>query len=76
MQEINATKSRISLTFSNFDNIDTIIEPCCGTSALSYYISLQHPKKFKYILNDLNKQLIELYTIMKDKAKCKKYQKL
>ena len=55
-----------------FDNIDTIIEPCCGTSAVSYYISLQHPKKFKYILNDLNKQLIELYTIMKDKEKCKK----
>jgi site-specific DNA-adenine methylase len=29
------------------DDIDNIIEPFCGTSALSCYISQQHPKKFK-----------------------------
>ena len=32
----------------NFDEIDTIIEPCCGSSAVSFYISTQYPRKFKY----------------------------
>lgn len=52
----------------NFKNIDTIIEPFCGTSAISYYISTQNPKKFKYILNDNNIQLIELYNILKNEV--------
>ena len=50
----------------NFDGITTIVEPFCGSSAISYYISLHYPSKFKYILNDNNKFLIELYKIMKD----------
>ena len=41
------------------DEVDIIIEPFCGSSAMSYYISTQHPKKIKYILNDNNKKLIE-----------------
>ena len=45
------------------DEIEVIIEPFCGSSAFSYYLSLKHPKKFKYILNDNNKYLIELYKI-------------
>lgn len=49
-----------------FKNIEYIIEPFCGTSALSYYISLQEPKKYKYILNDNNKYIIELYNIVKN----------
>lgn len=53
----------------NFDDIDTIIEPYCGSSAISYYISLQQPKKFKYILNDADTLLIELYNILSDKDK-------
>jgi len=28
-------------------SITTIIEPFCGTSALSYYISTLYPKKYK-----------------------------
>lgn len=55
----------------NLDKITTIIEPFCGTSALSYYISTLHPKKYKYILNDNNKILIELYNILQDKEKIK-----
>jgi site-specific DNA-adenine methylase len=51
------------------DNITTIIEPFCGTAALSYYIHLNHPKRFKYILNDNNKFLIQLYVIAKDETK-------
>ena len=43
--------------------ITTIIEPFCGSSAFSYYLSTLYPKKFKYILNDNNEQLIQLYHI-------------
>jgi hypothetical protein len=50
-----------------------IIEPFCGSSSISYYISLQHPKKYQYILNDCDKFLIELYHIMKDEEKLKKF---
>ena len=50
-----------------------IIEPFCGTSAISYYISLQRPNKYKYILNDYDKNLIELYEIMKDEEKLKNF---
>ena len=49
----------------NLNNITTIIEPFCGSCAVSYYISTQQPNKFKYILNDLDKYLIELINIMK-----------
>lgn len=49
--------------------IKYIIEPFCGTSAFSYYISIKEPKKYTYILNDNNKYLIELYNIAKDKVK-------
>lgn len=43
-----------------------IIEPFCGSCAMSYYISLKHPKKFKYIINDNNTNLIKLLNILKD----------
>jgi site-specific DNA-adenine methylase len=49
--------------------IDTIIEPYCGSSAISYYISLQSPLKYKYILNDNSKILIDLYEILKENEK-------
>jgi site-specific DNA-adenine methylase len=50
-------------------NIDTIVEPYCGSAAISYYISLQSPLKYKYILNDNCRQLIELYHILQDNEK-------
>jgi site-specific DNA-adenine methylase len=53
----------------HLDKIDIIVEPFCGSSALSYYISTLHPKRFKYILNDNNNILIELYNISKDENK-------
>jgi len=49
------------------ENITTIIEPYAGTSALSYYISTKHPKKYKYILNDIDANIFNLYNIMKNK---------
>jgi site-specific DNA-adenine methylase len=54
-------------------NIDTIIEPFCGTSALSFYISQKMPKRFKYVLNDNNPFLIELYKILQDDNKTKAF---
>jgi site-specific DNA-adenine methylase len=53
----------------NLENIDTIIEPFCGSSAFSYFLSLKHPKKFKYILNDGDTSLIECYKIFQDDDK-------
>lgn len=50
-------------------DIDYIVEPFCGTSAFSYYMSLKHPNKFKYILNDNNNYLIELYKTAQDDDK-------
>lgn len=50
-----------------------IIEPFCGTSALSYYISLKHPKKYRYILNDNNKYIIDLYKIASNEKELKKF---
>jgi site-specific DNA-adenine methylase len=58
----------------DLSNIETIIEPFCGTSAFSYYVSTLYPKKFKYILNDNNSTLIELYKILKDEEKTKEFE--
>ena len=61
---------------NKLDNITTIIEPFCGTSAFSYYLSLKCPKQFKYVLNDNNIFLIQLYVIAKDEKKLEKLIKL
>ena len=46
--------------------IEVICEPFCGTGAFSFYMSKKYPQKFKYILNDTDSSLIELYNICKD----------
>lgn len=54
-------------------NITTIIEPYCGTSAMSYYIWTKNKdKNYHYILNDNNNHLTDLYNIAKDEIKLKK----
>lgn len=58
---------------NDINDVEYIVEPFCGSSALSYYISLQQPLKYKYILNDNNKFLIELYNIAKDETKLNKF---
>lgn len=55
------------------DDKTIIVEPFCGSSSISFYISLQQPKKYKYILNDIDKALIEMYNIMKDDLKLKNF---
>ena len=56
-------------TLLNNNEIETIVEPFCGSQAFSYYISTLYPKKFKYILNDNDIFLKELYEIFKDDKK-------
>jgi site-specific DNA-adenine methylase len=68
-QEVEKIRENI-----NLDNIDTIIEPFCGSSALSYYISTLEPLRYKYILNDNNDMLIKLYKIMKNEEDLIKFQ--
>lgn len=59
----NEVESLYNEIKDKLDNIEYIIEPFCGSSAFSYYLSTKHPKKFKYILNDNNKHLINLYDV-------------
>ena len=62
-------RQEVEIIYKNldFNNITTIIEPFCGSCALSYYISTIHPKKYKYILNDLDHYLTPFMT---SKKKC------
>jgi site-specific DNA-adenine methylase len=51
----------------NFTDIDTIVEPFCGSSAFSFYCyHYKGLKNVKYILNDIDKNLINLYNLCKD----------
>ena len=59
----------------DFNEIDTIVEPFCGSSALSYYIAMNNPNKYKYVLNDIDKNLIEIYNILKDEEKTVAFEK-
>ena len=51
------------------DEISHIIEPFCGSCAISFAISQLYPKKFKYILNDADEKLISLMKTCQDKEK-------
>jgi hypothetical protein len=53
----------------NLENKEIIVEPFCGSSAFSYYLAQMQPKKFKYILNDKDSDLIELYKVAMDDEK-------
>lgn len=52
-----------------------IVEPFAGTVALSFYIAKVDPHKYTYHINDMDKNLIELYRIMKDKERCDEFEK-
>ena len=52
-------------SLKNFDEIDTIIEPFCGTSAFSYYLNLKYPNKYKFILNDTSHIINGINTFVK-----------
>jgi len=50
----------------NFNKIENIIEPFCGSGALSYNIWLKYGNKFKYHLNDYDENLINIYKFLKE----------
>ena len=51
------------------DDIKNIIEPFCGSSAISFSIWLNNKdKNFNYYLNDSDKKLIEVYDLMKNET--------
>lgn len=49
----------------NFDNITNIIEPFCGSAAISFSIWLEYGDKFSYYLNDKYKFLTDYYDMIK-----------
>jgi hypothetical protein len=57
----------------NFDGINTIIEPFCGSCAMSYYISLQR-RNLKYILNDNDLYLKLMYEVLINDDKIKEFE--
>jgi hypothetical protein len=48
----------------DIDNYDTIIEPFCGSSAISFNIWLKYPNK-KFVLNDSSDDLMKVYNLIK-----------
>jgi len=58
----------------DLDGVETIVEPFCGSGAFSFFLARDNPKKYKYILNDINENLIKLYELMKDTEKFKTFQ--
>ena len=57
---------------NKLSGITTIIEPFCGSSAFSFYLSTLYPGRFKYILNDNNEHLVQLYHIAQSPEKFNK----
>ena len=51
---------------NKLDDIDTVIEPFCGSCAVSVFMSITYPGRFKYILNDIDENLIMLLEIARD----------
>jgi site-specific DNA-adenine methylase len=45
------------------NEIKNIVEPFCGTSAMSFNIWLEHGDKFNYYLNDIDDNIIKLYNL-------------
>ena len=50
------------------DNIKNIIEPFCGTSAISFNIWKEHRERFNYYLNDKSVKVIEMYELMRQET--------
>lgn len=49
-----------------FDNVKNIIEPFCGTSAISFNIWKKHGNKFDYYLNDKSENLYKIYKLLQE----------
>jgi len=60
----------------NFDGIKNIIEPFCGSAAISFNIWLEYGDKFNYYINDNDIKLIEIYKLFEITAADIIYEKL
>ena len=49
----------------NLDGITNIIEPFCGSSAISFNIWRENGDRFNYYLNDKSEKLMDIYKLMK-----------
>ncbi len=54
------------INYIDLDNKKNIIEPFCGTSAISFMIWLEHKDKFNYYLNDNSKDIFNIYELFKN----------
>ena len=60
----------IASNLPDMKTIDVIIEPYCGSFALTRYLLTQYPNK-TYICNDNDKLLIDTYKALQSNKKCK-----
>jgi site-specific DNA-adenine methylase len=51
-----------------YDNVKNIVEPFCGSSAISFQIWKDYKDKFSYHLNDLDTKLYNIYKILKEQS--------
>ena len=56
-----------------FTNITTVVEPFCGSCAMSYYISQQY-SNIHYVLNEKNGYLLNTYKIITDDEQILKFE--
>lgn len=67
--EVDKIYNHLDLT-----NIDIVIEPFCGSCALSYYIWTKNPN-LKFVLNDTCPYLVQMYHILKNEEEIDKFEK-
>jgi hypothetical protein len=67
------TEAKYLYDLLDLTNITTIIEPFCGSCAISYYIWTLNPGKFKYVFNDNDKNLKLMYDIIIDDIKAEEF---
>ena len=52
--------------FIDYTDINNIIEPFCGSSAISFNIWLEHKDKFNFYFNDNSNDIYQLYQLIKN----------
>jgi len=56
-------------------DVEYIVEPYCGSCAFSYFLSIKYPRKYKYILNDNNDNLINLLKLLTNNISLLEFEK-
>jgi hypothetical protein len=64
----------INNVINNYD-VEYIVEPYCGSCAFSFFLSVQYPKKYKYILNDNDDNLINLLKLLSNMDKLEEFER-